>query len=308
MLGIAVREARRGQRPVEIRLGVGPLQGDLPLRVLGHASLIARVIRTDIQRIAEPASITIFSSEPKAGRYGSVPALCAVTVMAMALRLAGIDTPIHLDAASANPEVPIRFLNDLPPELARWLYRAQALSRSSSEAAQYAAEHAGPSMFADLCDAAHTPLRITIGGTPEGRFWAARRCVRAAAAADGWPVAPAMAFIMKAIRVPWYHPEVSEPALVHTRIDDHAIDTTRELLCSAANPALGGNSGLMAEMKATVRALRAMAREPGGGLEALTGRSWSDVTAAAVRPDLATGLALSMGCVIGDALTSEMSR
>lgn len=249
--GAAVEAARRGRRELEVRIGVGPCPGDVPLRVLGYAACVAEAVRTDVPGLVRaPDRLAIFSSAPKTGRFDVASAMRAVVAIGGALRISGVTVPISLDLAAPEREVPVSLTVDLPPALADWLTKAGERSDNGTDPLWYAIEHAAPTMFGDLTDHMNPPLRITLGGAPEARFWAVRMRVRSAALRRGLGVAPAVGLILRTLQVPWYSVRPTEPPLTAmSRAPAAALDA----LDAAANPQRGGNSGLKREARATRR-------------------------------------------------------
>lgn len=242
---LAVEAARRGKLATEVRIGVGPTNGQIPVRVLGYAMRTADALRVVEKIIRRPLDrVVIFSSGPKVGQFDAAINLRATTALAGALRLAGVERPVTLDCAVPSPEVPEELQIFLPRDLKAWI---QLAATRHGGPTTYAVEHAGASMFGDLTAEPCPPLRVTIGGRTEGRFWAVRKLVRAAALSRSLKLAPAFGLIGRAIRVPWYYPTDQEPIL-----DEFAIDPTGaiEKLNAAANPKVGGNSGMQAEARA----------------------------------------------------------
>lgn len=183
---VAIDEARRGKRQVEVRIGVGPIHGEIPLRVLGHAVCIAEALRTDLPAVVRNADrIHIFSSAPKTGNTDTATALRSFAALAGALRLAGVCTRITLDLASPDREVPATLAMNLLPSNVRWFENAAENSGNGTDPIWYAREHAAQSMFGDLEESKDSPLRITVGSAPEANFWNARMHIRAAAIAQG---------------------------------------------------------------------------------------------------------------------------
>jgi hypothetical protein len=113
-------------------------------------------------------------------------------------------------------------------------------------------------MFGDLGHDHDLPLRITVGSATEARFWCVRMLVREAALRHGESVAPAVGFILKALKVPWYKQTCGEPPLAALK---SSVTEAIEVLERAANPKYGerGNHGLNRE----ARALRQFANLPG---------------------------------------------
>lgn len=244
----ALTEARRGRRAVEVRIGVGPLLGPLPARVLAYAEYVRRAL-IDAANLAGPIQrIGIFSSAPKS--RVSDPGRIALSVAALGLALRSLqgpsDTILALSAAKPVQEVP-----DLPVRLSEglrgWLDgRLERYAETARGDLNYAYEHSAGSMFGDLSP--DPVFRITIGGSNEGRFWAARVAVRDAARQAGITVAPAVALSLPGLRVPWYSPTPKEPS-----IDDARLlypDNLAKRLEDAANPSKEGNAGLKREATA----------------------------------------------------------
>jgi hypothetical protein len=251
----AIVEARRGKRQVEVRIGVGPIQGEIPVRVLGHAVCIAEVLRTDLPAVVRNADrIHIFSSAPKTGNTDTATALRSLAAIAGALRLAGVSTRITLDLASPLREVPAKLTMNLLPSNVRWFENAAENSGNGTDPIWYAREHAAQSMFGDLEESKDTPLRITVGSAPEANFWDARMHTRAAAIAQGMDVAPALGLILHSLPVPWYSPRVGEPTFLDLQRST-IIAISR--LDDSANPCkVNGNGGLRREARATRRLLQ----------------------------------------------------
>lgn len=248
----ALADVRSGKKPVEVRIGVGALNGDVPLRVLGYAGCVAETLQRDVRILVEPAMprITLFSSAPKAGDLDPSRSLKSLVALAGALRLAQVGHPIEIDIAASEPEIPDDLNVDLPPELAEWVTQRVARHRPGEDPSfQYAFEHASASMFGDISEDENAPFRVTIGGATEARFWAVRMHVRIAAAARGAHLAPAAGIIMRAVRVPWYQPLAYEPPLVAARTPEVAMAA----LGRAANPARDGNAALKREAKTAGR-------------------------------------------------------
>jgi hypothetical protein len=256
---LALRDVREGRRPVEIRLGVGPInQGGVPARVLGHAACVAAALNLDVPMITANnahTKIVIFSSAPKIGEVDLKANLKGLVALGLALRLNGIDLPIKLEIASEDKEIGDHLKIDLPAELTQWIELAGKNSTNSQDPSFYAREHASASMFGDIeSERADLPLRITIGCVPEARFWAVRTHVREVALAAGMTVAPALAIILKACRIPWYNATSNEPYIAALIDPDNAAN----LLKLAANPMAGGNAGLTRES----RAFATLAKKP----------------------------------------------
>jgi hypothetical protein len=240
----AFEAARRGRIMKEIRVGVGPLSGPLPARVLGYGACIANALRSDpaaLEVFDGAASMMLFSSAPKSGccDYGSM--LMATCGLGGALRLLGVDLPIIVEATNPDREVPDRLCTELPADVAD---RVNAAARRHCGTIDYAYEHAAPSMFGDLLDPGEEPsFRITVGGETEGLFWAVRMQVRQQALSAELPLAPAMAILLRGVQVPWYYPLAGEPLLAAMR--DPAAGAAA--LRMSSNPIHGGNTGIKKE-------------------------------------------------------------
>ncbi|MDN2578748.1 hypothetical protein [Aquibium sp. ELW1220] len=248
----AIDDARAGRLPIELMIGVGPLSTDVPFRVLGYAGCVAEAIRSDVRLLIEPSipKIRLFTSAPKTEGFHRGRALMSLVTLAGALRIAGVDSPIYLDFARRDPEIPPDLDIDLGPDLLEWVLSRDSRHRPGKPPSlRYALEHASPSMFADIADSDDTPVRITVGGATEARFWAVRMQVRSAAATRGLRIAPAVGVIIKALRVPWYQPTSYEPSLLAALRPAEAIKG----LSTAANPARGGNGALRREARAAIR-------------------------------------------------------
>lgn len=248
----ALADARQGNIPVEVRIGVGPLRDEVPLRVLGYAGCVAETIQSDVRILVEPAvpTVTLFSSAPKTDHFDRMRATTSLVALAGSLRLAGLTNRIAIDFAENRPEIPIDLNVDLDEKLAEWIVGRALRHRPEEEVSfQYAFEHASPTMFGDIAECNSPPFRITVGGATEARFWAVRDRVRAAAAARGARLAPIAGVIIRALRVPWYQPVRYEPPLAAARVAAEATDA----LALAANPARGGNGALKRELRATRR-------------------------------------------------------
>lgn len=249
----AVEDARAGRRAVEVRIGVGALEGEVPARVLAHADCVVEALWNLRQIIGDrPFSVRIFSSAMKLGNKDVAAIIPPLAALAGALQLAGLEAEIRLQAASETTEI-VRSV-ELSASHFDWVRRRAFRYGTSTEASlRYALEHASPSMFGDITDGDYEqPLRITVGGAMEARFWAVRMMVRAAERAAGNRVTPALALIMKAVKVPWYSPTFAEPRLHEVLDPDAAIAAIN----SAANPKKGGNPGLNREARAFSRAVR----------------------------------------------------
>lgn len=247
----AMHDVRKREIPVEVRIGVGPIIDEPPLRVLGFAGRVAEVLQGDVRILVEPAvpRIKLFSSAPKAGSFHWKPAVMSLVALAGALRVAGISNPISIDLAASEAEIPGDLSVDLEAKLADWVVgRALRHRPGEKPSLQYALEHASPTMFGDLTDGEKPPFRITVGGATEAKFWAVRMRVRDAVA-HGAPLAPVAGLIIKALRVPWYQPVPSEPPLRAALTPAKAIQALEQ----AANPARGGNAGLKGETRAVSR-------------------------------------------------------
>ena len=245
-------ESRKGGLSVEVRIGVGPVHGQVPLRVLGYAGCVADVLKKDVRILVGPAAprIELFSSAPKAGYFDRRSALMSLVALAGALRVAGIRNPIGVDLAQGAPEIPIDLDVALPTELGTWVAARATRNRPGEPPSfLYAFEHASPTMFADLAESDSPPFRVTVGGAAEAKFWAVRMRVRIAANARGIRLSPAAAIIIKTLRVPWYQPVPDEPPLSAARAPVEAVQALED----AANPARGGNAALKKESRATGR-------------------------------------------------------
>jgi len=254
-IGLALQQARLGHREIELRIGVGQLRGHLPVRVLGHAYCLYDAMQRDIPKILGTVPIRrviIFSSSGKVREPDRCMVLQTLVSLAGGLWLLGVKIETVLDLSSAEREVPEFLWPNLPEQLRVWFERAAERSGNNADAACYAAEHAAPSMFGDLATSSPSPLRITVGGAPEAKFWAVRARVRTTARAAGMTVAPAFGVILKSLRVPWYHNTNNEPALADMKKWPAAAIAGLE---SAANPALRGNIGLVREARAARRFL-----------------------------------------------------
>lgn len=246
----AVKQAKKGKRSVEVRLGVGPMKGGLGARVIGHASCIRDALNSDVPSVAGPVTgIVIVSSAPKAGSLDLASAAQSLAALGGALRLVGIRLPISMELANPLQEVPDSLRVELPDALTRWFERAAQHADNGADPRRYALEHAAATMFGDLSDESVPPVRVTLGAMPEARFWAVRLRVRRAAIEQGMPVVPGIGLIFKALKVPWYHRLPGEPmfeALGDAPLAAAALD-------AAANPQAGGNAGLTREARATRR-------------------------------------------------------
>ena len=250
-------EARVQSRPLEVRIGVGPLVEPVPLRIVGYAASVARTINTDLAREMRtaPVRLHLFSSAPKAVRKTPAESdIRALLSLGIALRIVGVADPIFMELASPEDEVSSDLEIVVDRKLYAWLNeRAEAHGAEGPLRFRYAIEHAAASMFGDLLsDQGEVPLRVTIGGATEGRFFAFRCQVRRAALAAGLPVAPCAALIIKALRRPWYQPTAKEPTLEMMSVAPAAAVAAME---DASNPTRGGNSGLKSEARALIKHL-----------------------------------------------------
>lgn len=241
---LAVEAARRGELDTEVRIGVGPTGGVVPARVLGYARRVADslpLVEAIIHRAVD--RVVIFSSGPKVGQVDAAMNLSATAALGGALRIAGVEAPMTLDCADADQEVPDDLEVELPSGLEAWI-RAAAARHGGPPT--YAVDHASATMFGDLVHGERAPLRVTVGGRTEAKFWAVRKRVRAAALKRSMRLAPAFGLILKAAKVPWYYLNFYEPTLA-----EFATDPMRALekLNAAANPKVGGNPGLLAEVR-----------------------------------------------------------
>jgi hypothetical protein len=255
---VGLAEARAGRRTVEVRIGVGPLEGSPPARLLGYASILARVLATDVRALVGDAAVRVklFSSAAKGSRQASGDPSWALAALSGALQLLGVGEPIGVDLSDHAREVPAELDIWLTPRLAQWLQvREHHHSGSVEPSFFYAIEHAAPSMFADLLTAGeYPPFRITLGGNTEGPFWATRMRVREAALAAGLALAPAAGLIVRTLRRPWYQPLRDEPRLDALTQPDIAAAALED----CANPSRGGNAGLKGE----ARAVRRLVEDP----------------------------------------------
>jgi hypothetical protein len=239
----AIEELRQGRRECEIRIGVGPLCGEIPVRVFGYASCIRQALEEPAARqlLGRACRVHLFSSAAKADVQSPRVNGAAAVGLGVALRAVGIQLPIRIAFASPVREVPRWLLPDVDPELQAWF---DAAARRHGGAPHYAAEHAANSMFGDLASGErHPPLRATLGGETEAPFWALRMAIRAAAIDAGLNLAPALGLILRGVAVPWYYPTAAEPR-VATPVERWADELDR-----AANPRHGGNVGLKKEAK-----------------------------------------------------------
>ena len=166
----ALEDARAGRLPVEVRIGVGPLLGALPARVIPYAAYVARAIADAALIAGKAPRIEIFSSAPKSRVSDPESIALSLAALGLALRsIQGLQGPqIRLSRASRLREVP-----DLAPALSEplqgWLRdREKRYSETARPDLDYGYEHAAASMFGDL--SADQVLRITVGGANEGRF------------------------------------------------------------------------------------------------------------------------------------------
>jgi hypothetical protein len=239
----ALQELRRGLRECEIRIGVGPLQGEIPARVFAYASCIRQALEEPAARqlLGRASLIHLFSSTAKTEVEAARVNGAAAVGLGAALRAIGIQLPIRIASASPSLEVPPWLLPNVDPELQAWF---DAAARRHGGTSHYAAEHAARSMFGDLAfEERLPPLRATIGGETEAPFWALRMAIRAVAIDAGLNVAPALGLILRGLAVPWYYPTPAEPT-VTVPLEHWADDLDR-----AANPRHGGNVGLKKEAK-----------------------------------------------------------
>lgn len=249
----AVRQVRANQRDVEVRLGVGPIRGALPARILGHAACVTEAIKSDLKNLLRrPRTVKIFSSAPKAVACDVPAAITSTALLAAALKLTGLEAEIQIDLANSELEVPRNLLPQLTADEAAWLQSAADRGRNGANPLDYAREHSAKSMFGDLDDETDMAMRVTIGAVPEATFWSIRTRVRGVAVAAGLAVTPAVALILKSCKVPWYSTCRMEPLLdVGTTVDEAA-----KRLEDAANPQHGGNPGLKREARAFSRMAR----------------------------------------------------
>lgn len=251
----AVATARRGRLPIDVRIGVGLVDGPIPARILGHAHCVAEALRVDVPSIGGPATtVTVFSSIPKLHAVGGLAVnttdvALGLATFGAALRLAGVASPIVIEEALDEIEIPTPIHQRVwfPPTLAAWLQRAATKSGTGADPLLYGMEHASPSMFADLGN--DQALRLTIGAVPEARFWIARRQVRQEAHHQGLSVVPAIGLVLRGCARPWYQPTSMEPRLYDLLECD--ADEIVKRIDRSANPRRGGNAGLKREMRAT---------------------------------------------------------
>lgn len=248
-----LEEVRAGKRAVEVRIGVGPIAGPIPARVLGYAASVRRVLNDELGLVTggTPHRLHLFSSAPKSEELQSETPVQALVALGGALRMAGTVEPITIENASSATEVPPGLNIEMKRSLFTWLEaRTDAHGSGGPARFRYAVEHAADSMFGDLpAEPSEVPFRVTVGGTTEGRFFAVRCCVRRAALLAGLQVAPCAAFVLKAVRRPWYQPTAMEPALAAMTSPDLALAA----MDAAANPTRGGNPGLKSEARALKR-------------------------------------------------------
>lgn len=212
---------RAAQLNVRIILGVGESRGRIPLRVLGHAKMIADALQHDVNVILKRprTSVQIFCSATKlahlsgisditSSAQGAVPPMVA---LAESLKLSGFTGPISIDVAAPYCEIPEYIYKQiaLPSWLQSILDRYKGNNRSEADSRCYGIEHAA--MFEDIGSIGPQPLRIFIGGKAEGIFWVIRRKVRLAAASYGQPVNPMIGIVLYGIKHPWYHSISEEP-------------------------------------------------------------------------------------------------
>lgn len=227
---------------IEIRIGVGPLLGPPPVRVIAHAKAIQLAL-LEIEKLTKKNfSLRIFSSAPKTLVDDPESARLATTLLALALESLGIPTAQKsLSLALPSREVSGDF--ELSEELQGWLDgRAERYVETARDDLNYGFEHAAPSMFGDLIP--DDTLRITIGGANEARFWAIRCAVRKEMRKFGLFPCPAFAITFPGIKVPWYSPTRYEPRISAFYSFEKAVAT----LLGSANPnGIGGNPGLKRE-------------------------------------------------------------
>jgi hypothetical protein len=235
--------------------------------------------------------VTLFSSASKVGGTDGQASFLALATLAGALVLAGVETPITMEFADDRDEVWPDLVPPLPPSLHAWLQRASLHSGNGADPVKYAVEHAAASMFGDIEELQDPPLRITIGSTPEARFWAVRRRVRQLALQRGCPVVPAIGLILKALRVPWYYPLSCEPQLIGLLTSP---DAALMAIDNAANPLRGGNVALSREARAT----RRLAARPGA----------LELAAMAQNPRLAARFIRAREFLLGERLSAEIRR
>lgn len=249
----SLHEARRNKRKVEVKIGVGALDREIPARVLGYASCIAGAIAEAQWLAGRVDEISLFSSAPKAGRHDVGRALLPLVALGGSLLLCGVTQPISLSLAHRAAEIDETLRPPLTGVLGDWIAEAAA---NHDGTVPYAYEHAAESMFGDVSADADSTFRITIGGRTEAPFWAVRMLVRKAAIDAGVQVTPAVGFIIKALQRPWYSPLPGEPPLRAMLDPSKAVKNLEH----AANPHADGNSGLTRE----ARNLKRFARDPTG--------------------------------------------
>lgn len=250
---------------VEARIGVGPLDGGVPMRVLGHAMCIADAVRSVGNAIGGVNRLVLFSSARKAfGVAGSgcpqhiaESAVISLAALAGALRIAGLRQPLLVDDSDPGREIPDEVCSsvEISGSLREFLESASIRNANGADPVAYAIEHAAPTMFADLSSPEDEPdlLRITIGARPEARFWAVRTRVRRAAANVGHGTVAAMAILMRTLDRAWYAPTTVEPRL--RDLLETSPESSREQLDHCANPRRGGNPGLKREVRQAIAIL-----------------------------------------------------
>lgn len=253
-----VDRVRRGEMGVEVRIGVGPLAGAVPARVIGHAACISDALAFDLPQLVgrRTPTVTIFSSLPKLRAFGGGSSytpddqLCGLTALGAGIRVAGFTGMVALDLAEERAEIPPLVADsiEVPAELMDFIQSAAARNANGVCALMYAVEHAADSMFADIAPTEPgKDLIVTLGAKPEARYWAVRQLVAGAAADVGLAVRPAIGLILRTLPRPWYTPTEVEPALKDVAILGAAEVDVR--LQHAADISRGGNGGLKREAR-----------------------------------------------------------
>jgi hypothetical protein len=285
---------RSNPTDVECRVGVGQVRGDVPLRVLGHAELLVRTLTQDLPESVRPTRLVIFASGAKLRTEPSQQDLVGAAALAVCVRLAGLRTPLTLTASSSDTEVHVTLGGDnrVSEDLLAWINRAGSSGASKISPLQYAIEHSAPSMFGDIASTRDDPVRVTLGGVPEARFWAVRQAVRAICAHENIPLAPAFGVIVKSVRVPWYHVQGGEPLLGEALASSAEAALATETLLGVANPARGGNAGLKAESTGTKRLLTRLLAERDGAMPPLVENLGIALRSPSVMKDLLVSLGI----------------
>ncbi len=268
VLADAFRRAQTGECPTVFRIGCGFLaeEDGIPLRLLGHARLLADLISRVRRTLGLNASvIQIFTSAPKVmalggdnsdrGRRSGVRLLAALSG---ALRIVGLDVRIEVEESTPEREIP-RIVFDrlhLPSNI---LDRLEACSRHNTNGADahvYGIEHAAPSMFGDIRIETDdsTPFRITIGPRPETLFWAIRTRVAAVAAECNIAIVPTLQFVLTGCWRAWYTPwsagDLAEPTLGNLLDRDIRWISEQYKMVTRHSPTGAGNSALTRESRA----------------------------------------------------------